>query len=87
MTSAFPPNRTVPSAHHAPPPLLGVDRAGERAGTPVSFIRRLVAARRIRFCRVGRYVEFSLDALEEFIAAGWVEPRTSRGPRDWRRWR
>ena len=37
-------------------PLLTVDQVAERLGTPTRFVRRLIAQRRIGFCRVGRYV-------------------------------
>jgi excisionase family DNA binding protein len=40
------------------------------------FPRRLIAERRIRFVRVGRYVRIPESALREFIAAGLVEPVT-----------
>jgi len=38
------------------------------------FARRLIAERRIRFVRVGRNVRIPESAIEEFIAAGTVEP-------------
>lgn len=57
-----------------PGELLSVAQAAERLGTPVRFIRRLVAERRIRFYKVGRYVRFAISDLDDFIAAGCVEP-------------
>lgn len=65
-----------PRPHHdaIPGELLSVAQAAERLGTPVRFIRRLVAERRIRFYKVGRYVRFAISDLDDFIAAGCVEP-------------
>ena len=54
--------------------LLSVEQVAERLGTPTRFVRRLIAQRRIRFCRVGRYVRVSTTDLAEFIDAGYVEP-------------
>ena len=54
--------------------LLSVEQVAERLGTPTRFVRRLIAQRRIRFCRVGRYVRVSTTDLDEFIEAGYVEP-------------
>lgn len=87
MASTVPQKRVSPGTRQAIVPLLSVAEAAERLGTPISFVRLLVAERRIRFCKVGRYVRFSVDDLEEFIAAGWVEARTSPQARDWKRWR
>jgi len=50
--------------------------------TSERFPRRLIAERRIRFTRVGRHVRIPESALREFIAAGLVEPITSKGKRD-----
>lgn len=58
--------------------LLSVGEAADRLGTPVRFVRRLIAERRIRFYKVGRYVRFDLGDLDEFIAAGRVEPMDVR---------
>jgi excisionase family DNA binding protein len=61
---------------HAPPqdrPLLTVEQVAERLGTPVRFVRRLIAGRRIAFVRVGRYVRIEHDELEAFIQTGHIE--------------
>lgn len=55
--------------------LLTVDQAAERLGTPVRFVRRLVAERRVRFYKVGRYIRFDSRDLDAFVCAGLVEPR------------
>lgn len=55
-------------------PLLTVDQVAKRLGTPTRFVRRLVAQRRIGFCRVGRYIRIGATDLAEFIEAGRVDP-------------
>jgi excisionase family DNA binding protein len=54
--------------------LLTVAQVAELLGTTERFPRRLIAERRIRFVRVGRYVRIPESAVAEFIAAGVVEP-------------
>jgi excisionase family DNA binding protein len=57
--------------------LLTVNQAAELLGTAVSFPRRLIAERKIRFVRVGRHVRIPESALTEFITAGTVQPITA----------
>ncbi|XRQ07356.1 helix-turn-helix domain-containing protein [Actinomadura welshii] len=57
--------------------LLTVAEAAEYLNTSQRFPRRLVAERRIRFVKVGRFVRIPESALREFIAAGLVEPLTA----------
>jgi|GEM_PF-7001423 len=54
--------------------LLSVDQVAERLGTPTRFVRRLVAQRRIGFCRIGRYIRISDNDVDAFIEAGRVPP-------------
>ena len=54
--------------------LLTVNEAAQMLGTSPRFPRRLIAERRIRFVRVGRHIRIPPAALDEFIAAGTVEP-------------
>lgn len=54
--------------------LLTVAEAAKILGTTDRFPRRLISQRRIKFVRVGRHVRIPERALEEFIAAGAVEP-------------
>jgi excisionase family DNA binding protein len=42
----------------------------------VRFVRRLVAERRIRFHKVGKFVRFYRSDVVAFIAAGRIEPIT-----------
>lgn len=58
--------------------LLTVAEAAVMLRTSERFPRRLIAERRIRFTRVGRHVRIPESALREFIAAGLVEPITTR---------
>lgn len=58
----------------APEALLDVETAALALGTPARFVRRLVAERRIRFYKIGRYVRIDPRDLDAFIAAGTVEP-------------
>ncbi len=60
-------------------PLLTVAEAAKVLKTTERFPRRLIAERRIRFVKVGRYVRIPESALREFIAAGLVEPITVSG--------
>jgi excisionase family DNA binding protein len=55
-------------------PLLTVDQAAELLGTSPSFPRRLIAERKIKFVRVGARVRIPESALNDYIAAGTVEP-------------
>lgn len=57
-------------------PLLTVAEAAELLKTSERFPRRLIAERRIRFVKVGRFVRIPESALREFISAGVVEPMT-----------
>ena len=54
--------------------LLTVEEAADILGTRVRFVRRLVAERRIRFYKVGKYVRFHPDDLTAYIQNGRVEP-------------
>ncbi|MEQ4206302.1 helix-turn-helix domain-containing protein [Actinopolymorpha sp. B9G3] len=56
-------------------PLLDVKQAAALLGTSERFPRRLIADRRIRFVRVGRFVRIPMSALTEFMEP--VEPMTA----------
>lgn len=53
---------------------LTVAEVAERLRTSERFPRRLIDEQRITFVRLGRHVRIPEGALEEFIAAGLVEP-------------
>jgi excisionase family DNA binding protein len=59
--------------------LLSVAEVAELLGTKERFPRRLIAERRIRFVRVGRYVRIPESAVRDFISAGLVEPVSHGG--------
>jgi excisionase family DNA binding protein len=63
---------------NAPERLLTVSEAADILSTSERFPRRLIEERRIRFVRVGRHVRIPESALREYIAAGLVEPITTR---------
>jgi excisionase family DNA binding protein len=54
--------------------MLDVTEAAKRLGTKDRFVRRLVAERRIRFYKVGKYVRFHPDDLTAYIQQGRVDP-------------
>lgn len=53
--------------------MLTVEQTAERLGTPVRFVRRLVAERRIRFYKLGKYVRFHPDDIAAYIRQGRVD--------------
>jgi excisionase family DNA binding protein len=57
-----------------PVQLYTVEEAAQHLNTTPRFIRRLIAERRIAFTRLGRHVRIQADVLDDFIAAGRVEP-------------
>jgi excisionase family DNA binding protein len=59
-----------------------VAEATEMLRTSERFPRRLIAERRVRFTRVGRHVRIPESSLREFIAAGLVEPITTKRKKD-----
>jgi excisionase family DNA binding protein len=83
MTSARAINRSVQfsaSGAGSRGALVNVSEAAERLGTPVRFVRRLVAERRIRFYKVGRYIRLDVADLDEFVSAGLVEASVDAHP-------
>ncbi|GIL30440.1 helix-turn-helix domain-containing protein [Actinocatenispora comari] len=53
---------------------LDVQQAAERLNKTERFVRRLIEERRIAYFKFGRAVRIGEDDLEQFIAAGRVEP-------------
>lgn len=58
--------------------LLTIPEAASRLGTTQRFVRRLVAERRIGYVKIGRFVRFTIEDIDEFIAAGRVQPAAVR---------
>lgn len=54
--------------------LLTVDQVAERFNTPVRFVRRLIAERRITVVHLGRLVRIPETAVVAFIEAGTTAP-------------
>jgi excisionase family DNA binding protein len=54
-------------------PMLGVTQLAERLGTTERFVRRLVCERRIPFHKVGKYVRFNQDDVDDWVARRRVE--------------
>jgi excisionase family DNA binding protein len=61
--------------------LLTPEEAAERLGTSLRFVRRLVFERRIAYRKLGRYIRFHPDDVEEYIAANRVEAAGATAPR------
>jgi excisionase family DNA binding protein len=53
--------------------LFTLEEAAEAFGTSARFPRRLVAQRRIRFVRVGKFVRIPESAIDEFVVEGTVD--------------
>ena len=56
-------------------PMLGIPQLAERLGTTERFVRRLVCERRIPFPKVGKYVRFDQDDVDDWVAHRRVEAR------------
>jgi excisionase family DNA binding protein len=54
--------------------MLTVPQAAQRLGTSHRFVRRLVAERRIRYYKIGKYVRFHPDDIADYIRQGQVDP-------------
>ncbi|WP_224393030.1 helix-turn-helix domain-containing protein [Pseudonocardia sp. ICBG1293] len=53
---------------------LTVTETAQYLNTSPRFVRRLVAARRIAFYRIGRHVRFAVTDLDAWLAQNRVEP-------------
>ena len=56
-------------------PMLGIPQLAERLGTTERFVRRLVCERRIPFHKVGKYVRFDQDDVDDWVAKCRVDSR------------
>jgi len=54
-------------------PMLGISQLAERLGTTERFVRRLVCERRIPFHKVGKYVRFDPNDVDDWVAERRVE--------------
>lgn len=53
--------------------LLNIDQAAEQLGVTPRFVRRLVAQRRITYHKIGKYVRFHPDDIDDWIAENRIE--------------
>lgn len=53
--------------------LLTVAEVAQLLGTGVRFPRRLIAERRVRFVKLGRYVRIPASAVDELIKSSTVD--------------
>jgi excisionase family DNA binding protein len=61
--------------------LLTLAEVAERLNTTPRHVRRLVFERRIAYRKLGRYVRFHSDDVEEYVAAHRVEVATGTAGR------
>lgn len=57
--------------------LMTIEEAADFLRMSARHVRRLVAERRVGFCRLGRSVRFTRDDLNEYIEATHVTPITA----------
>jgi len=69
----------------APPAPFDIAAAAVYLSTSERHVRRLVAEGRIGYQKVGKFVRFALADLDEFLAAGRVEPLAPVAPAHHRR--
>jgi len=50
-----------------PPPLLDISQAAEQLNVTPRFIRRLIAQRRIDYLKIGKFIRFHPDDLNNWI--------------------
>lgn len=53
--------------------LMGVGELAERLGTTERFVRRLVTERRVPFHKVGKYVRFDPNDIDDWLVERRVE--------------
>ena len=58
--------------------LLVIDEVAERLNVSARFVRRLIAARRIRYFKIGRHVRIAEDDIDAWVRQRSVEPRATQ---------
>lgn len=53
---------------------LTVDEAAEYLNVTVRFMRRLVADHRVQYYKVGKFLRFEREDLDQYVHAGVVRP-------------
>ena len=62
----------APLPDHEPP--LSIEQAAAYLNVEVRWMRRAVFERRLPYYKVGRYIRFRREDLEEFLRRGRVDP-------------
>lgn len=68
-------------ARRGRPRYLDVVRAADYLGVTVSFVRRLVLERRVRYYKLGKYLRFDPTDLDALVTVSRVDPVPSRPTR------
>ena len=55
--------------------LLDIDDAADYLNVSPRFIRRLIAQRRINYLKIGKFVRFDQDELDDWVQAQRVDAR------------
>ena len=58
--------------------LYGYETGAAALRISARSLRKLVSARKIRYCKMGRAVRFTSDMLLEFVDASTVKPAPAR---------
>lgn len=58
-------------------PLIDISAAADYLGVSERFMRRLVEERRIPYFKVGKFIRFSVEDLDDFLVAARITPRAS----------
>ena len=61
--------------------LLTLEEVADRLNTNPRHVRRLVFERRITYCKIGRYLRFHPDDVDEYITGHRVASGTVAGRR------
>mgnify|MGYP002630922152 CR=1 FL=1 len=55
--------------------LLDIDGAADHLNVSPRFIRRLVAQRRVNYLKIGKFVRFDQDELDEWVQQQRIDAR------------
>ena len=53
--------------------LLTIDQAAERLNVTPRFVRRLIAERRIDYLKIGKFIRFRSDELDDWVEQQRIE--------------
>ena len=63
----------APLPEHEPP--LSIEQAATYLNVEIRWMRRAVFERRLPYYKVGRYVRFRREDLDDLLARGRIDPR------------